>query len=298
MAYSQEDEDKTKTKPFITANPQAIPPTSGAPQVSQGNVTPLNQQYQVMKGLMGARQSNAATNPLNNNIARAGNTGVNTANQEISDYKKANTQTTQTPEQIQADYEAFKLDPNSPGGVKYSQSLAGGTVANAPQFVQSNNFVNTAQVANPTLHGGSMGNRILDQALISPAQQRMTAMLTGTANQNIGNARGAVNPEALQTATTANNQTVANQQQQAALNLKYVDDDKVYKAQAETAAKAAADAYQAKLATEKQQQEDEDLRNAAYGDGSQYTTANEALKTQLSSGKAKAKKSAFNDLMK
>ena len=241
MAYVQDEEDK-KAKPFITATtPQAIPaikpPT--APKVAQGQYNPLNQQYNVMKGLMSTKQSSAAINPEINQIAEEGTTGVKQVEQEATDYTKANKRTTQTPEQIQADYEAYKINPASEGGQRYSQSLAGGTVTGAPQFTSGVGYINPAQVTVPTMRGGNVGNRLLDTSLMSPAQQRMKAMVTGTANQNIADIQA--NTAGLQKATTAANQTVTDQQQQAALNLQYIADRNAAKLKDEADKKAAED---------------------------------------------------------
>ena len=241
MAYVQDQEDK-KAKPFITATtPQAIPaikpPT--APKVAQGQYNPLNQQYNVMKGLMSTKQSSAAINPEINQIAEEGTTGVKQVEQEATDYTKANKRTTQTPEQIQADYEAYKINPASEGGQRYSQSLAGGTVTGAPQFTSGVGYINPAQVTVPTMRGGNVGNRLLDTSLMSPAQQRMKAMVTGTANQNIADIQA--NTAGLQKATTAANQTVTDQQQQAALNLQYIADRNAAKLKDEADKKAAED---------------------------------------------------------
>ena len=263
MAYVQDQEDK-KAKPFITATtPQAIPaikpPT--APKVAQGQYNPLNQQYNVMKGLMSTKQSSAAINPEINQIAEEGTTGVKQVEQEATDYTKANKRTTQTPEQIQADYEAYKINPASEGGQRYSQSLAGGTVTGAPQFTSGVGYINPAQVTVPTMRGGNVGNRLLDTSLMSPAQQRMKAMVTGTANQNIADIQA--NTAGLQKATTAANQTVTDQQQQAALNLQYIADRNAAKLKDEADKKAAEDKAISDAAIAKKAAEDKAISDAA-----------------------------------
>ena len=160
-----------------------------APQVAKARaLPPINQSYNVMKGLMGGRQSQAATSTTNNAITAQKQQALGDIGKEVADYKTANTASTLTPAQIQADFNEYVRDPSSEGGARFASTLNPAAVATAPEFTTSVGYINPSQLPFLDKKGGSVGTKILDQGMISPAQARMKALLTGQANQEISDA--------------------------------------------------------------------------------------------------------------
>ena len=272
MAYNQDDND-IKNKAFIQQPPakvaQPIPNTSFAtgngvvaPTVSKAQApTPLNQSYNVMKGLMG--MSNNTNDPVvSENINQQKTEANNNTNKEKDTYRETNTRVWQTPEQITADYEAYKIDPNSEGGQRYAKTLAGTTTAPAaPNFEATTGYINPNQIITKSTKGGSVGNKLLNVGLETPAQQRMRSMLVGDANQDIANNMGTgTTPNSLNSEIDKQNTAQIVNEMQVAKDIKAPDDAKaaeeVKRIAHEKELKDAADAATAKALADQKAKDD------------------------------------------
>ena len=255
--------------------PVAVKSAAVAPAVAKAQAQPINNSYNVMKGLMGGTQSSAATSTTQNAIDAQKTQALGDINKEVADYKTANTASTLTPAQIQSDFNDYLADPSSAGGVEFASTLNPTTVATAPDFTTDVGYINPSQLPTLNKSGGSVGTRILDQSLISPAQQRMRALMTGEANQEISNL---INK---QTSTTAQPKQlgaptgapyVPQQTNNNSLNL--VDNSAISSAQADEARK------QAEIQQENKQKQQDDLNKFLQGQQAKQQAAFQAAQQQ------------------
>ena len=192
MAYiapeGNQDEDKKQGKDFVpNSNYQASVPASastgagGSVSPSQNN-KPLNQNYQIMRGITGGNQSNAISDQTIGQVNQGGENEVGNLQGQAADFSKNNSVDRDV--DMSKGYNDWLNDSTSDNGTKFAQIMG-----RNPATPIANNYTASANYQSqyqPNQRHDNTGIAALDQATQSPQQRAVVGSAVANQNQNIG----------------------------------------------------------------------------------------------------------------